>query len=143
MEGKEFISVAQKLVQMRSEAAIRSAISRAYYAAFITGRELLFELGFSLPIDASAHEQLYFRLHNAGIPAIKDIADWLKDLRKRRLQADYEMKNRDFHSHTECELHIARAKLVIAQLESCYQQPLRNQLKTGIQEYERKIGFNS
>jgi uncharacterized protein (UPF0332 family) len=142
MEGKEFIVVAQKLVQMRSEAAIRSAISRAYYAAFITGRELLLELGFSLSIDASAHEQLYFRLHNAGIPAIKDIADWLKDLRKRRLQADYEMKIRDFHSHTECELHVARAKLIIAQLESCYQQPLRNQLKDGIQEYERKIGLH-
>ena len=91
MEGKEFIGVAQKLVQMRSEAAIRSAISRAYYATFITGRELLLELGFSLPKDASAHEQLYFRL----------------------------------------------------QLEGYYQPPLRNQLRDGIQEYERKIGFNS
>jgi hypothetical protein len=29
MEGKEFFELAQKLVQMRSEAALRSAISRA------------------------------------------------------------------------------------------------------------------
>ncbi len=34
MEGKDFFELAQKLVQMRSEPALRSAISRAYYAAY-------------------------------------------------------------------------------------------------------------
>ncbi|MDZ7360695.1 MAG: hypothetical protein ONB46_08210 [candidate division KSB1 bacterium] len=143
MEGKEFLIVAQKLVQMRSEAAIRSAVSRAYYSAFITGRKLLFELGFSLQIDASAHEQVYRLLHNAGIPIIKDIAASLKNLRLRRVQADYEMANRDFQSHLEGEVNIAHAKLIIAQLESCYQQPLHNRLKAGIQEYKRKIKLHS
>jgi uncharacterized protein (UPF0332 family) len=143
MEGKEFLIVAQKLVQMRSEAAIRSAVSRAYYSAFITGRKLLIDLGFSLQIDASVHEQVYRLLHNAGIPSIKDTAASLKNLRIRRVQADYDMENRDFQSQTECELNIALAKFIIAQLESCSQQPLRNQIKTGIQEYERKIKLHS
>jgi hypothetical protein len=142
MEGKEFLTVAQKLVQTRTEAAIRSACSRTYYAVFNTGIKLLSDLGFTLPRDASVHEQLYQRLNNAGIPDIKDVAARLKDLRIRRVHADYDMANRDFQSHTKCEFDIARTKLIIAQLESYYQQPLRNQLKDGIREYERKINPN-
>jgi hypothetical protein len=142
MEGKEFLTVAQKLVQVRTEAAIRSAYSRAYYGIFNTGLKLLSDLGFILPKDASSHELLYQRLNNCGISDIKDLANRLKALRLKRVSADYDMENRDFQVHTECEFAIARAKLAIAQLEGCHQQPLRNQLKDGIQEYERKIGFN-
>jgi len=142
MEGKEFLIVAQKFVQMRSEAAIRSAESRAYYSAFITGRKLLRDLGISLLNDASIHEQVYRLLLNAGIQDIKDIAGSLKNLRKGRLQADYDMENRDFQSPTKCEFDLARAKLIIAQLENCYQQPLRNRLKNGIQAYEQKISLH-
>jgi uncharacterized protein (UPF0332 family) len=143
MEGKEFLNVAQKLTQMRSEAAIRSAFSRVYYAVFNTGSKLLAELGFVLPKDAAAHEQLYQRLNNSGISEIVKIADVIKDWRKKRVRADYDMINRDFQSHLECELDLARAKLMIVQLENCYQQPLRSQLKDGIQEYERKIKLHS
>jgi hypothetical protein len=142
MDAKEFLAVAQKLVQMRGEAAIRSAFSRAYYAVFNIGNKLLKELGFVLAKDAEAHEQLYMRLNNCGIPEIKETAVWLRDLRKKRVWADYEMDKSGFQSHTECELNIARAKLIIVQLESYYQPPLRNQLKDGIQEYERKIGLH-
>jgi hypothetical protein len=49
MQGKEFLAVALKLAQMRSEAAIRSAVSRTYYAVFNVGRQLLNDLGFVLP----------------------------------------------------------------------------------------------
>ena len=143
MEGKEFLTVAQKLVQIRSEAAIRSAASRTYYAIFNTGLMLLNELGFSFPKDASAHELLYYRLYNSGLPDIGALAITTKKLRQKRIRADYEMKSKDFHSPLECELDIAGANLIIAQLESCYQQPLRNQLKDGIQEYEQKINRGS
>ena len=61
----------------------------------------------------------------------------------KRIRADYDMKSADFQSHLEFELDVARTSLIIAQLESCYQQPLRNQLKDGIQEYEQKINRGS
>jgi hypothetical protein len=142
MEGKEFLTVAQKLAQMRTEASIRSAYSRAYYGIFNAGLKLLSDLGFILPKDASSHELLYQRLHNCGISDIKDVANRLKTLRLKRVSADYDMGSRDFQAHTECEFAIARAKLIITQLEGCYQPPLRHQLKDGIQEYERKIGLH-
>jgi hypothetical protein len=34
MEGKAFLNTAQKLTQMRDEPALRSAVSRAYYAVY-------------------------------------------------------------------------------------------------------------
>ena len=143
MEGKEFLIVAQKLAQMRTEAALRSAYSRAYYGIFNTGVKLLSDLGFISPTDASSHESLYRRLSNCGISDLEALARRLKSLRLKRNSADYDMKNRGFQSHTECALDLARASLVIAQLESCYQQPLRNQLKDGIQDYERKTKLHS
>lgn len=143
MEGREFLTVAQKLVQMRSEAAIRSATSRTYYAIFNTGIKLLNELGFSFPKDASAHELLYYRLNNCGVPDISALATTTKKLRSKRIRADYDMKSKDFEAYLECELDIVSASLIIAQLESCRQQPRRNQLQDGIQEYERKVNRGS
>lgn len=142
MEGKEFLIVAQNMLQIRSEAATRSAFSRIYYAVFNTSKKLLNDLGFVLPRDATAHEQLYQRLNNSGISNIEEIAGWSSDLRKKRIRADYEMDSREFQSHKSCEFYLVRANLVIAQLESCYQQPLRKQLKDGIHEHERKLGLH-
>jgi uncharacterized protein (UPF0332 family) len=142
MEGKEFLDSAQKMLQFHSEAAIRSAVSRIYYAVFNTGKTLLHELGFVLPKDAAAHEELYRRLYNSGLSEIQETANWLFDMRRKRVNADYDMLSRDFQSHKSCALDIARAKLTIAQLESHSKTPLRNQLKDGIQEYERKIGLH-
>jgi uncharacterized protein (UPF0332 family) len=142
MEGKKFLTVAQKMLQIRSEEATRSAFSRIYYAVFNTGAKLLNELGFVLPKDGTAHERLYQRLNNSGISATEEVAAWLGDLRQRRTRADYDMDSREFQSHKTCEFYLARATLVITLLENFYQQPLLNQLKDGIQGYERKIGFN-
>jgi hypothetical protein len=96
-----------------------------------------------LPNDASVHEHVYRLLHNAGLSDIKELAEWLRKLRSKRLQADYDMEIHEFQSHLNCEFGIVRAKLAITQLESCNQQPLRNQLKDGIQEYEREINRGS
>ncbi len=142
MEGKEFLDFALKMLQFRSEAAIRSAVSRIYYAVFNTEKTLLDELGFVLPTDAAAHEELYRRLYNSGLSDIQETANWLFDMRRKRVNADYDTLSRDFQSHKSYALDIARAKLTISQLESYSQQPLRNQLKDGIQKYERKIGLH-
>jgi hypothetical protein len=82
MEGKEFLTVAQKLAQARTEASIRSAYSRAYYGIFNMGLKLLSDLGFILPKDAFSHELLYHRLNNCGISDINLLQ--VKSLQKRQ-----------------------------------------------------------
>ena len=55
MTGREFLTVARQLAGASTEAEWRSAISRAYYAAFHVAREFLEELQFVVPRADRAH----------------------------------------------------------------------------------------
>ncbi|MDZ7359755.1 MAG: HEPN domain-containing protein [candidate division KSB1 bacterium] len=109
MNAKDYFDLAQKLAQMRTEAAIRSAISRGYYAAFHLTKNLVEALGFNLPKDAAAHDKLYHLRNNSGIKSAEEAADWLRRLRQRRTLADYDFKRNDLHSHLDCQKDLLRA----------------------------------
>jgi hypothetical protein len=51
MNANDYFDLARKLAQMRTEAGIRSAISRGYYAAFHFAKNLFEELGFPSDYD--------------------------------------------------------------------------------------------
>ena len=139
MEGKEFFELAQKLVQMRSEPALRSAISRAYYAAYHCCIQLLRELGFMFSKDSSAHEKVAAYLNNAAISEIEFAGKELNYLRRRRNHADYDLILKDFQDHIACQLDMARAQAIISQVEKYSHEPFRTQLKNGLREYLSKI----
>jgi uncharacterized protein (UPF0332 family) len=139
VEGKEFFELAQKLVQMRSEPALRSAISRAYYAAYHCCIQLLREFGFQFSKDASAHDKVVAYLNNAGITEIQFVSGELSYLRRRRNHADYELTSVEFQNHIKCQLDLARAQGIIFQIEKYSQEPLRTQLRDGLRVYHAKI----
>lgn len=56
MKPRAFLDLADELVVASGEAEWRSAVSRAYYAAFHTGRVLLQAMGFVVPAAESAHQ---------------------------------------------------------------------------------------
>ena len=141
MEAKDYFDLAQKLTQMRTEAAIRSAISRGYYAAFHFGKNLVEMLGFVLPKDASAHEKLYYLLNNSGVNDAIETADWLHRLRQRRILADYDFKRSDLHSQLDCQKDLLRVASIIAFCQSYSTEPLRSTLKKGLSEYIQKVGL--
>jgi len=58
MTGRDFLALADQLASGGTEAEWRSAISRAYYAAFHVARELLQDLRFSVPHADRAHAYL-------------------------------------------------------------------------------------
>ena len=66
MNGRDFLRSARRLAAGRDEADWRSAVSRAYYAAFHVGRLLLEDLHFTMPRMDKAHSFVYMRLHNCG-----------------------------------------------------------------------------
>ena len=49
MAPREFLDLADELLDGSGEASWRSAVSRAYYAAFHTARLLLIHCGFLIP----------------------------------------------------------------------------------------------
>lgn len=140
MDAKNYLDLAQKLAQMRTEAAPRSAISRGYYAAFHFGKDLVESLGFLLPKDAAAHEKLHILFYNSGQEPAREAAIWLRRLRQRRTQADYDFKRNDFNSLYECQKDLLQAAGVITFCENYSSEPLRSALKKGISEYVQKIG---
>lgn len=139
MEGKAFLTTAQKLVKTRNEPDLRSAISRAYYAAYNCCIQSLRDIGFQFGKDFPAHEKVYQYLHNTGLADIEATARALNLLRKRRNRADYDMASTEFQDHFACQGDIARAQIIIGQIEKYSQEPLRTQLRNGVREYVTKI----
>lgn len=66
MNGRAFLDVADELAAGVHGGHWRSAVSRAYYAAFHFARALLEACGFAVPCAESAHGYLAFRLSNCG-----------------------------------------------------------------------------
>jgi uncharacterized protein (UPF0332 family) len=86
-EWEEFLDLAESLVSEPSnEAAARSAISRAYYATFHSGRDYLVRAG--IPVDRSrnAHLQVQNELRNKS----ESVAQHVKRLHIWRKYADYD-----------------------------------------------------
>src|SRR5205807_1980650 len=65
MNPQEFLALARSLAAGGTEAAWRSAVSRAYYAAFHVARELFGALRFTVPYGDQAHRYLTLRLSNS------------------------------------------------------------------------------
>lgn len=90
----EYIDLAELMLgtplEVSDEAHWRVAISRAYYGAFCTARNILRSEGISLPTDARAHGRVVHELNRARDQQRKRIGSELKRLRQRRNAADYD-----------------------------------------------------
>jgi uncharacterized protein (UPF0332 family) len=91
MNGRDFLPLARSLSNQGTEPARRSAVSRAYYAAFHVARDWLESLGFVVPSADTCHKYLCLRLQNCGDPAVLRAGAKLDALRSVRNRADYDM----------------------------------------------------
>jgi len=139
MDGKEFIDAAKDLLRLRYEAALRSAVSRTYYAMFNSAAQYLVESGFSVYQSHVGHGQVYQWFFNSGVELLIEFSRVLNDLRRRRNEADYNMKSDEFRDSTKCALQVAQAQLLIENLSDCRKEPLRSQIRNNIRAYESKI----
>jgi uncharacterized protein (UPF0332 family) len=140
MNGAEYIDFAAKIaVTYSSAAGCRSAVSRAYYGAFHVAKAFLAKLGSRPPRNANAHAFVQHRLLNCGHAQAVEAGRLLTDLHKDRLTADYDM----LRTHVE-DVEYVRDDVIAAQavqrsIESCDTDEIRQEIKAGIAEYERRI----
>ncbi len=140
MYAEDFFEIAKALLKTPTEAAYRTAINRAYYAAFHAGATFLAELGFKTSDGPQAHGQLRARINNCGVPELQGIHTGLYDLYSRRRQADYNLNSPNFRAQALAALDVASAGQMIATVKHCQQsQALCIQIRNGIREYERNI----
>ena len=135
MNGRDFLAVAKNLLAAPTEADWRTAVSRAYYAAFHVARQLLGDLSFRVPRADPAHAYLWMRLSNCGDPQIQAGGQRLHDLRSERNRADYDIDVPLAHTAAATQDLIARQ--LIQLLDTAAVDPLRTQITTAMRAYEQ------
>jgi uncharacterized protein (UPF0332 family) len=137
MTGRDFLVLANRLAAASTEAEWRSAVSRAYYGAFHEARQLLTELGFTVPRDDRAHKYLSFRLSNAGNPLARLAGSELDILRGDRNAADYDL-HRPLMSVPAGD-SVRQAGLIVQNLDALRQEPARSDITDAMKDYERDV----
>jgi uncharacterized protein (UPF0332 family) len=137
MAPGDYIALATRLAAGPTEAEWRTAVSRAYYAAFHAARQLLSDLGFTIPRAESAHQYLILRLSNCGEPPIRTAAADLDHLRRLRNRADYDW-HRPF-GQPLARPQAATAQQIIQALDAARTDPIRTQITDAMKVYERDV----
>ncbi len=91
-EWSEYLSFAKTLVDDpdAEESALRSAISRAYYAAFHGAKALVLIMGKHVPSTGDAHGKVWHLCRNECGIAVRKIGNSGKNLKDDRTKADYD-----------------------------------------------------
>jgi uncharacterized protein (UPF0332 family) len=137
MDAREFLRLAETLARGTSEVEWRSAVSRAYYAAFHLARDLLFHCSFTVPRADRAHAYLWLRLAHAGDPDVENAGSDLNTLRGSRNRADYDLGRPFPQSTAASQVHLARE--TIRRLAAADQDPLKTQITDAMKIYERDV----
>ena len=138
MNPRDLLDVANDLLAGSREADWRSAVSRAYYAAFHVARLLLQRCGFAVPRAEQAHAYLWLRLSNAGHPGVNQAGLDLNDLRSKRNGADYDL-HRPF-AEASAILCVQTAGDIITLLDQVPGLPhVQQQLTDAMRLYERDV----
>ena len=120
MDPRAFLALAKRLVSNEKNAeGRRSAISRAYYAAFNVAVEFCASIGCHVPNGPQGHELAYNYLNNCGDSDLIDAASSLHNLRGERNIADYKLTKKYVESEDWVHDLIKSAEEIIKSLDDC------------------------
>ena len=137
IDGRDYLTLAKTWITGASEAEWRSAVSRAYYAAFHEARDLLRDLGFASPRGDQAHAYLWLRLSNCGNAQVQLAGSDLNTLRRERNRADYDLDRT--MGHADALLQVQAAERIIQILDTADSEPTRTQITEAMRSYERDV----
>jgi len=105
----QYLVLAEELaMHSNDEASLRSAVSRAYYAAFCTARNRLLQEGEEIPTTGEAHATVWTKYRKSVQKHRKDIGTTGDRLRRSRNKADYDDEFPDISEKVEQALVNAR-----------------------------------
>lgn len=137
MNWGDFLVLAARLAAAATEADWRTAISRAYYAAFHVARPLLADLNFAVPRADRAHQYLVFRLSNCGEAAVEQAGRDLDTLRRLRNRADYD--DAPAVTQPQAAAAVRLADDIIQVLDAARLEPTRTRVRDAMIVYERDV----
>ena len=116
MTPASLLALAERLALGTDDTDWRSAVSRAYYAAFHVARQLMEQCGFAVPRADRAHRYLSDWLSNCGHRPTIQAGQWLEQLRGHRNEADYDLWL-SLH-RSDVEDHVSQAERIVLALEA-------------------------
>jgi len=119
------------------EAQLRAAISRAYYSAFHLAKEYLASLGAKLGNNDGEVQRF---LLECGHPRAQIAGRRLTDLHSFRIKADYDLRASSVGTPGVARQCVELANDIDAVLKELNAAADRQQIKSGIEAYRRKIG---
>jgi hypothetical protein len=127
MDARQFLRLAEVLTTDLSgrvllppaldPATCRSAISRAYYAAFLVALEFLDRINVVVSRSPQAHVTVQHALNNCGSPALTAASTKLGALHSERLAADYDLARPNPERPAQAVAMLTLAQEVIDRLD--------------------------
>ena len=144
MDPRNFHSLAEQLAKQTSAAYCRTAISRAYYAAYNVGVQFLEKLSLTIPHDPTSHSLVREWLGNSGDKNMAAISKKLGDLYRDRLQADYHLNDRMPETQQNAQARVIMAKSVIDTLDKAAKDTQQcEKIEKTIKSYENRPTYKS
>jgi hypothetical protein len=134
MDPREFLECATRLSASNRPADLRTATSRAYYAAFNVAVGLLDKL-VPLSKGPAAHGQVQKLLANCGEPALVQAGGEVGSLHSRRIDSDYYMSDTRCENQKTVQAAVARVKMLIETMDRAFAASDAQALKKTIQQY--------
>ncbi|HUY36179.1 MAG TPA: hypothetical protein VMV69_25800 [Pirellulales bacterium] len=124
------------------ESWFRTAVGRAYYAAFHVGLEFAERLGVRLPRQEHVHKKLMMLLGNCRLTSLSDAGKLLDDLKRDRNHADYSLRDPRFGGRNVALAAIARSQRLCQIIDDCGADPDTAGIKSAIQDSARLLGLS-
>lgn len=141
MDPRDFLTQANRLVSGATPADCRTAIGRAYYAAFNVAAAHLRDIGIPIGKGPAGHGEVRLCLANSGDPAVADTALEIRDLHGPRIRADYQMNPSDVERPGSARTSVDLAAAVIQTLDSAFRGPRRPAIEAAIRQWRRANGY--
>ncbi len=119
MDPREFHALAVRLAAATGAAEIRSATSRAYYAAFLVADQFLRGLGFHPARNENRHGLVENLLSYSADAPLRQASSQLSALRGQRNRADYDLADSALELKTVAQSAVSIAAEVIRALDGC------------------------
>lgn len=143
MNGREFLDSSKRLVARGHAADTRSAISRAYYAAFHAVRDFFSDCGIRFSEHSpEAHAKTSQCLDNSNVQMAIELGGQLRSLREDRNGSDYRMNDLQFQSATNAQLRIKIAEGIIASVDALATEPDRTNMRKLLRPKPRQLGLD-
>ena len=109
MKASDYLDLADELVKRDHGAALRTAVSRAYYAVFNCIAGFYEDEGIHFDRVDNRHVKFQHILTNCGLTELQELAVRVASLHAERKRADYDMSDVRVEKKTVCEAAVLSA----------------------------------